>query len=129
MAEEKPAHEKIIWINDFKQNKRNLILKVSCLRNLLSNKIKIYMDTSIIRGWNGIDTVGIACKSGRLFWPIISKVSSERRPYSVIKIDKLKNAILNPTFFDKHIIKEHYIDTNDINLFRIDVANIFDICC
>ncbi len=52
---------------------------VSCIpvsANIKTSRVKIYLDSPRIPGWNEIDTVGLEDDAGNTFWPINASASS-----------------------------------------------------
>lgn len=52
------------------------IAKIPVPKSLPTKRVKVYIDSPAVAGWNEIDAVGIRDKNGRLFWAASGKTSS-----------------------------------------------------
>jgi len=70
--------EETVWEGNLADSPRNELLqsdfKVS--RSVLGQKVRVYMDTSRVPGWNEIDAVQLVGKDGTQQWAVGSKASS-----------------------------------------------------
>lgn len=54
----------------------NGIAKIAVAKSFPTNRVKVYVDSPAVAGWNEIDAVGIADQRGKLHWAIGGRASS-----------------------------------------------------
>lgn len=52
------------------------VAKIQLSQTIRTKRLKIYLDSPAVKGWNEIDTVGMVDERGAVQWPVEAKVSS-----------------------------------------------------
>jgi hypothetical protein len=72
------GHEKILWegTDPTPVGAGAGVSRLPVAANIKTNRIKLYIDSPGVSGWNEIDAVGIECADGDILWAERAKASS-----------------------------------------------------